>query len=111
MDDRTAAIFAAAEAADVAADAMEPHYLLPTALSEYTPGRMPTTVRCSWVCSGPRVHHGRIVDWVDRCHRKTADPSGLCWTHKRDRDRGARSGRMDHGNEATHEEDDRADGW
>jgi hypothetical protein len=82
--------FARAERADDAADKAEPKYKLDTSLAEYHPPRLGATERCTWVCHGPRVHHGRIVDWVDRCRRMTADPSGLCWTHKRDRDRGAR---------------------
>lgn len=112
IDDVVAeAIFARVAAVDDAADAAEPHYPLDTALSEFHPGRLPTTVRCSWVCNGPRVHHGRIVDWVDRCRRMTADPSGLCWTHKRDRDRGARSGRMNHDHDTTQDEGDGTDDW
>ena len=111
-DDISDSVFARAATLDDAADRAEPHYLLDTSLSEYHPGRMPTTTRCTWVCSGPRVHHGRIVDWVDRCHRMTADPTGLCWTHKRDRDRGARSGRMEHDHDTTTDEEaDRSDDW
>lgn len=86
-DDVLGATFDAVMAADAAADGVEPHYRLDTSLSEYRP---PATTQCTWICRGPRVHDGRIVDWVARCRRLTADPSGLCWTHKRDRDRGAR---------------------